>query len=110
MPHIRGFVEHPSYKIRPETRLGYQLGLNRSEPYKERRPDRNVFASESGTRMAVERLINLYGIRAGEEPIAQTKGSELPTRFTKTLRLSVPRLDLTPDLIKKTQPEENQDG
>ena len=107
MPHIRGFVEHPSYKIRPETRLGYQLGLNRNEPYKERRPDRNVFASESGTRMAGEKLINLYGIRAGEEPIAQTKGSELPSRFTKTLRLSIPRLDLTPDLLTKTQTEEN---
>ena len=100
MPHIRGFVEHPSYKIRPETRLGYQLGLNRSEPYKERRPDRNVFASESGTRMAGERLINLYGIKAGEEPIAQVKGTELPSRFTKTLGLSIP------DLLKQIQPEE----
>ena len=82
-------IEVPRYKIKPETRLGYQLGLNRSEPYKERRPDRNVFASESSTRMA------------------QTKGSELPSRFTKTLRLSVPRLDLTPDLLTKTQTEEN---
>ena len=103
-------IEVPRYKIKPETRLGYQLGLNRSEPYKERRPDRNVFASESGTRMAGERLINLYGIKAGEEPIAQVKGTELPSRFTKTLGLSIPRLDLTPDLIKKTQTEENQDG
>ena len=57
--------------------------------------------------MAGEKLINLYGIRAGEEPIAQTKGSELPSRFTKTLRLSIPRLDLTPDLLTKTQTEEN---
>ena len=64
-------------------------------------------ASESSTRMAGEKLINLYGIRAGEEPIAQTKGSELPSRFTKTLRLSIPRLDLTPDLLTKTQTEEN---
>jgi len=89
MPHIRGFVEHPSYKIRPETRLGYQLGLNRNEPYKERRPDRNVFASESGTRMAGDRLIDLFSVTAGEIPIAQVKGAELPSRFTKTLRLSI---------------------
>ena len=89
MPHIKGFVEHPSYKIRPETRLGYQLGLNRNEPYKERRPDQNVFASESSTRMAGDRLIDLFDIRAGEEPIAQVKGTELPSRFTKTLRLSI---------------------
>ena len=89
MPHIKGFIEHPSYKIRPETRLGYQLGLNRSEPYKERRPDQNVFASESSTRMAGDRLIDLFDIRAGEEPMAQVKGTELPSRFTKTLRLSI---------------------
>ena len=89
MPHIKGFVEHPSYKIRPETRLGYQLGLNRNEPYKERRPDQNVFASESSTRMAGDRLIDLFDIRAGEEPMAQVKGTELPSRFTKTLRLSI---------------------
>ena len=89
MPHIKGFVEHPSYKIRPETRLGYQLGLNRNEAYKERRPDPNVFASESSTRMAGDRLIDLFDIRAGEEPIAQVKGTELPSRFTKTLRLSI---------------------
>ena len=93
-------VEVPRYKIKPETRLGYQLGLNRSKPYEERRPDRNVFASESGTRMAGERLINLYGIKAGEEPIAQVKGTELPSRFTKTLGLSIP------DLLKQIQPEE----
>ena len=89
MPHIKGFVEHPSYKIRPETRLGYQLGLNRNEAYKERRPDPNVFASESSTRMAGDRLIDLFDIRAGEEPMAQVKGTELPSRFTKTLRLSI---------------------
>ena len=89
MPHIKGFVEHPSYKIRPETRLGYQLGLNRNEPYKEKRPDQNVFASESSTRMAGDRLIDLFDIRAGEEPMAQVKGTELPSRFTKTLRLSI---------------------
>ena len=93
-------VEVPRYKIKPETRLGYQLVLNRNEPYKERRPDRNIFASESGTRMAGERLINLYGIKAGEEPIAQVKGTELPSRFTKTLGLSIP------DLLKQIQPEE----
>ena len=93
-------VEVHRYKIKPETRLGYQLGLNRSKPYEERRPDRNVFASESGTRMAGERLINLYGIKAGEEPIAQVKGTELPSRFTKTLGLSIP------DLLKQIQPEE----
>ena len=93
-------VEVPRYKIKPETRLGYQLGLNRSKPYEERRPDRNVFASESGTRMAGEKLINLYGIKAGEEPIAQVKGTELPSRFTKTLGLSIP------DLLKQIQPEE----
>ena len=74
--------------------------MNRSKPYEERRPDRNVFASESGTRMAGERLINLYGIKAGEEPIAQVKGTELPSRFTKTLGLSIP------DLLKQIQPEE----
>ena len=99
-------IEVPRYKIKPETRLGYQLGLNRNEPYKERRPDRNIFASESGTRMAGERLINLYGIKAGEEPLAQVRGSELPSRFTKTLRLSIPRLDLTTDLLEQIQPEE----
>ena len=93
-------IEVPRYKIKPETRLGYQLGLNRNEPYKERRPDRNIFASESGTRMAGERLINLYGIKAGEAPIAQVKGTELPSRFTKTLGLSIP------DLLKQIQPEE----
>jgi len=90
-------IEKPSYKIKPKTSLGYQIGLNRSEPYKERRPDPNIFASESSTRMAGDRLINLFDIRAGEEPIAQVKGAELPSRFTKTLRLSIAN-------------QENQDG
>ena len=82
-------IEVPRYKIKPETRLGYQLGLNRNEPYKERRPDRNVFASESGTRMAGEKRVDIFAVRPDEAPFSYTKGTNLPKRFTQTLDIPI---------------------
>ena len=92
MPHIRGFVEHPSYKIRPETRLGYQLGLNRSEPYKERRPDRNVFQqSKGGTRMAGD--INIFSVSPGSLSTKNLKGKDLGLYRSRALRSAPLNID-----------------
>ena len=91
MPHIKGFVEHPSYKIRPETRLGYQLGLNRNEPYKERRPDQNVFASESSTRMAGDKRVDIFTAERDYLRAPTARGDFLPNRFRSSI--SAPNLE-----------------
>ena len=39
--------------------------------------------------MAGDRKIDLFSVQPDEAPMSQLKGSNLPSRFTKTLRLSI---------------------
>tara|TARA_B100000900_G_scaffold239078_1_gene203165 strand:+ start:2212 stop:2466 length:255 start_codon:yes stop_codon:yes gene_type:complete len=77
--------------VLPTTKLGYTLGLNRNKDIRaKQRPQRNVFAeSRGGIRMAGDRKIDLFSVQPDEAPMSQLKGSNLPSRFTKTLRLSI---------------------
>ena len=82
-------IEVPASKIKPKNPLGYQLGINRNEPYKERRPDRNVFQqSKGGTRMAGD--IDIFDAMAGDVPTKTIRGSDLGLYRTSRALKSAP--------------------
>ena len=68
--------------VLPTTKLGYTLGVNRdrdvisprerqkASPFKGRR-----------TRMAGEKLLDIYSVREGEAPSVYTTGDQLPDRL-----------------------------
>tara|TARA_B100000900_G_scaffold228781_1_gene194258 strand:- start:5667 stop:5948 length:282 start_codon:yes stop_codon:yes gene_type:complete len=85
-------IEVPASKIKPRNPLGYELGINRNEPYKERRPDRNVFQQgRGGTRMAGD--INIFNVSSGSLSTKNLKGKDLGLYRSRALRSAPLNID-----------------
>ena len=84
------FIEHPSYKIKPRTSLGYTLGINRDRDIISPR-ERQKASPFKGRRirMAGEKRVDLFAVRPDEAPFSYTKGTNLPKRFTQTLDIPI---------------------
>tara|TARA_B100001287_G_scaffold275017_1_gene281658 strand:+ start:1263 stop:1559 length:297 start_codon:yes stop_codon:yes gene_type:complete len=94
MPHQdKAFIEHPSYKIKPRTSLGYTLGINRDKDIisPKERIKASPFKEKRRTRMAGEKRVDIFSVRPDQAPFTYTKGTNLPKRFTQTLDIPIDR-------------------
>ena len=70
--------------VLPRTQLGYTLGIRRDKNIygQGERAQKNPFAESRGrTRMAGEKLLDIYSVREGEAPSVYTTGDQLPDRL-----------------------------